>query len=181
MDSPEREVADLLAAGEVVARFDGRMEFGARALGNRSILANPSDLRVVRLINDMIKSRDFWMPFAPSILDYAGSRYVHNPKRLRYPYMIMAFDSNGETQDFQAAMHPYDGTVRPQEVYRDWNPGYYGLIQEFERRTGKGIILNTSFNLHGFPIVSSPAQALDVFTQSGLPHLALGHFLLSKA
>lgn len=180
MDDPECEIADLLARGEVVARFDGRMEFGARALGNRSILADASTPRVVRIINDMIKSRDFWMPFAPSVLDYAGPRYVRNPKQLRYPYMILAFDANGDTAAFEAAIHPYDRTVRPQEVYAEWNAPYYRLIQEFEQRTGRGIILNTSFNLHGFPLVCTPRQAIDVFVRSGLEYLALGPYLLTK-
>lgn len=176
----EKEVAHLLARGEVVARVSGRMEFGARALGNRSILADPADLRVVRIINEMIKSRDFWMPFAPSVLDRAGPRYVVNPKRLSYPYMILAFDSNGNSDGFQAALHPYDRTIRPQEVYQDWNPSYFRLMEEFEQLTGRGIILNTSLNLHGYPLVCSPEQALLVFTKSGLPHLALGNYLLSK-
>jgi carbamoyltransferase len=176
----EKEIAALLARGEVVARFSGRMEFGARALGNRSILADPADLRVVRIINEMVKSRDFWMPFAPSVMDHTGPRYVINPKRLAYPYMILAFDSNGNTDEFQAATHPYDRTVRPQEVYEAWNPQYFRLIAEFEKITGRGIILNTSLNLHGYPLVCSPDQALQVFVKSGLPHLALGNFLLSK-
>ena len=180
MDDPAGEIARLLAGGDVVARFDGRMEFGARALGNRSILADAARPRVVRVINDMIKSRDFWMPFAPSVLDYAGPRYIKNPKKLKYPYMILAFDTNGDSSAFEAATHPYDRTVRPQEVYAEWNPSYHRLIQGFERLTGRGIILNTSFNLHGYPLVCTPQQALDVFSRSGLQHLALGHYLLSK-
>lgn len=176
----EREIARLLSRGEVVARFTGRMEFGARALGNRSILADPSDLRVVRIINEMVKSRDFWMPFAPSVLENAGPRYVVNPKGLPYPYMILAFDSNGNSDGYQAALHPYDRTIRPQEVYATWNPTYHRLIAEFEGLTGRGIILNTSLNLHGYPLVCSPEQAMHVFLKSGLPHLALGNFLLSK-
>jgi carbamoyltransferase len=176
----ERAIAQLVAQGRVVARFSGRMEFGARALGNRSILADPADPRVVRVINEMVKSRDFWMPFAPSVLDRAGPRYVANPKGLRYPYMIMAFDSNGSPNEMIAAMHPYDRTVRPQEVYARWNPDYFRLIAEFEQLTGRGIVLNTSLNLHGYPLVCAPDQAVEVFVASGLPHLALGKFLLSK-
>jgi carbamoyltransferase len=180
VDDIEAETARLVAGGDVVARCSGRMEFGARALGNRSILADPSDLRVVRIINEMIKSRDFWMPFAPSVLDYAGPRYIHNPKRLAYPYMILAFDTNGNADSILAALHPYDRTARPQEVYEAWNPGYFRLLSELERLTGRGIVLNTSFNLHGEPLVWSPQQAIRVFQRSGLPHLALGPFLLSK-
>jgi len=94
--------------------------------------------------------------------------------------MILAFDSNGNPEGFQAALHPYDRTIRPQEVYQQWNPSYFRLIEEFERLTGRGIILNTSLNLHGYPLVCSPEQALHVFVKSGLPHLALGNYLLSK-
>jgi carbamoyltransferase len=180
VEDVELEIARMLAGGEVVARFSGRMEFGARALGNRSILADPSNWGVVRIINEMVKSRDFWMPFAPSVLDSAGPRYVRNQKGLAYPYMILAFDSNGNSEGFQAALHPYDRTIRPQEVYAAWNPSYHRLIAEFERLTGRAIILNTSLNLHGHPLVCSPEQALQVFLNSGLPHLALGHSLLSK-
>jgi carbamoyltransferase len=173
-------VAALLAAGEVVARCTGRLEFGARALGNRSILADPARWDVVRVINEMIKSRDFWMPFAPSILSTEADRYVRNPKGLRAPYMILAFDSTPEAGALQAAMHPYDRTIRPQIVERSWNPAYYEIIERFAARTGRGALLNTSFNLHGSPIVMGPADALDVLKRSGLRYLALGNYLVAK-
>jgi carbamoyltransferase len=176
----EGDVAQLLARGEVVARFKGREEFGARAMGNRSILADPSRPEVVKLINDAIKSRDFWMPFAPSLLDRREQDYAVNQKKVAAPYMIMAFDSTDRANEFRAACHPYDLTIRPQVVYRDWNPSYYDLLEKFERLTGRGIVLNTSFNLHGYPIVSRPEDALHVLDQSGLAWLAIGNFLLHK-
>jgi carbamoyltransferase len=176
----EAAVAELLAKGEVVARFKGREEFGARAMGNRSILADPAKPDVVKLINDAIKSRDFWMPFAPSLLDRRANDYVVNSKKISAPYMIMAFDSTDRVNEFRAACHPYDLTIRPQVVFRDWNPSYYDLLEEFERITGRGIILNTSFNLHGHPIVSRPEDALHVLDQSGLSWLAIGSFLLHQ-
>ena len=176
----EEATAELLARGEVVARFSGREEFGARALGNRSILADASRLEVVKLLNDAIKSRDFWMPFAPSVLDRRQDDYFINPKRVAAPYMMMSFDSTDRVDEFRAACHTYDLTLRPQVVYRDWNPGYYALLEAFERRTGRGILLNTSFNLHGFPIVSYPADALRVFDESKLMNLAIGGYLLKK-
>ncbi|HLL73733.1 MAG TPA: carbamoyltransferase C-terminal domain-containing protein [Pyrinomonadaceae bacterium] len=176
----EQAVADLLARGEVVARFSGREEFGARAMGNRSILADPSRPDVVKVINDAIKSRDFWMPFAPSMLDRRASDYFVNPKELPAPYMIMGFDSTDRVNEFRAACHPYDLTVRPQVVYRDWNPRYYSLLENFEAATGRGILLNTSFNLHGYPIVSYPEDALRVLDESGLNWLAIGNHLLHK-
>ena len=180
-DRIEEKIAELLVSDGVVARCAGRMEFGARALGNRSILANPSDHRVVPLINRMIKNRDFWMPFAPTILKEREADYLVNPKGLASPYMMLAFRTHEKRQgELIAALHPQDGTARPQILEEAWNPEYHRLIREFERRTGIGAVLNTSFNLHGEPIVCGPADAVDTFERSGLPHLALGHFLISK-
>ncbi|MCW5969298.1 MAG: hypothetical protein KIT57_12360 [Blastocatellales bacterium] len=180
-DDIEREAAELLASGEAVARFRGREEFGARALGNRSILADPSNTDVIKVINSMIKCRDFWMPFATSMTDRQAQGCLVNPKGVRAPYMILTFDSTGLIRDFKAGAHPYDLTVRPQVVERDWNPDYYRLIEEFERISGKrGGVLNTSFNLHGYPLVSAPVDALDVFDRSGLKHLAIEDYLLRK-
>ncbi len=175
------KIADLLVLDGVVARCAGRMEFGARALGNRSILANPSDHRVVTLINRMIKNRDFWMPFAPSILREREADYLVNPKALASPYMMLAFATNPKRRDeIVAALHPHDGTARAHVVDQAWNPDYHRVIREFERRTGIGAVLNTSFNLHGEPLVGSPADAVDTFERSGLPHLALDRWLISK-
>jgi len=180
-DNIERKIAKLLAKGEIVARAKGEMEFGARALGNRSILANPSNPKIIRVINEMIKCRDFWMPFAPSILDTRVKDYLKKPKEIPAPYMILAFDSKLEKfEKFSAAAHPYDYTIRPQEVFEEYNSDYYKLLKYFEELTGEGIILNTSFNLHGYPIVYTPEDALQVFDQSGLRYLALGNFLLQK-
>ncbi|MBI4638428.1 MAG: carbamoyltransferase [Candidatus Rokubacteria bacterium] len=177
----EEKIADLLVSDGIVARCAGRMEFGARALGNRSILANPSDPRVVPLLNRMIKNRDFWMPFAPTVLREREGEYLVNPKGLASPYMMLAFQSNPKRRDeIVAAVHPSDGTVRPQILDEAWNPAYYRVIQEFERRTGIGAVLNTSFNLHGEPVICSAEDAIDTFERSGLPHLALGRWLISK-
>ncbi len=177
----EEKIADLLVSDGVVARCAGRMEFGARALGNRSILANPSDHRVVDVINRMIKSRDFWMPFAPTILREREADYLLNPRGLASPYMMLAFPTNAKGRDeIVAAIHPQDGTARAHILDEAWNPPYYRVIREFERRTGIGAVLNTSFNLHGEPLVASAEDAVDTFERSGLPHLALGHWLISK-
>ncbi|HEX6080533.1 MAG TPA: carbamoyltransferase C-terminal domain-containing protein [Methylomirabilota bacterium] len=180
-DRIEERIAELLVSDGVVARCAGRMEFGARALGNRSILANPSDHRVVGLINRMIKNRDFWMPFAPTVLAERAGDYLVNPKGLASPYMMLAMPTRPEAREvLAAAIHPQDATARPQILERDWNPEYHAVIREFERRTGVGAVLNTSFNLHGEPIVASAADAVDTFERSGLPHLVVGHWLLSK-
>jgi carbamoyltransferase len=157
------------------------MEFGARALGNRSILANPAEPRVVKTINEMIKQRDFWMPFAPSVTAERVHDYIHKPKNIPAPYMIMAFDSVPEKISVCAAsVHPYDLTVRPQEVMQHHNPRYHRLIQDYGEITNEEIILNTSFNLHGFPMVYTPHHALATLDNSGLEHLAIGDFLISK-
>ena len=177
----EARIAELLVSDGVVARCAGRMEFGARALGNRSILANPSDHRVVGLINRMIKNRDFWMPFAPSVLREREADYLVNPKGLASPYMMLAFPTNPKRRDeIVAALHPHDATARAHIVDEAWNPAYHRVLREFEARTGIGAVLNTSFNLHGEPLVCSAGDAVDTFERSGLPHLALGRFVISK-
>jgi carbamoyltransferase len=181
VENIERLAAETLASGEIVARAKGRMEFGARALGNRSILARADNMEAVRIINDMIKSRDFWMPFAPAVLAERADDYYFKPKPMFAPYMIIAFDSRPEARSrCVAGRHPYDHTVRPQEVTEKWNPDFYRLIKHYEEITGEGIILNTSFNLHGYPIVYQPAEAIDVFDRSGLQYLALGNWWVWK-
>ena len=181
LEDIEKKVAGLLADGEIVGRVKGKMEFGARALGNRSILANPSKQNVVRVINEIIKSRDFWMPFAPSVLAESSEKYFIKPKPMISPYMMMTFDTHpDQRQKIMAALHPYDFTARPQEVIEEWNPDYYRLIKYYEEITSESLILNTSYNLHGHPIVYHPVDALDVFDNSGLEYLAIGNFLLKK-
>ena len=180
-DNIEKKVAELLSNGEVIARMKGRMEFGARALGNRSILANPQDWDTINRINKMIKKRDFWMPFAPSILGERAEDYLIKRKPVKAPYMILTFDTKPEKRKYmRAAIHPYDATARPQEVYKDWNKDYWKLIKYFEELTGEAVILNTSFNLHGYPVVYDPKDAIFVFENSGLKYIALGNFLIEK-
>ena len=174
-------IAALLAEGEIVAVSRDRMEWGSRALGNRSILASADDYQVVSRINRMIKMRDFWMPFAPSIKAESASRYIDDKKDQKPYFMTFAYRAKDDTySDLVAGSHPHDRTVRPQVVTQNANPAYHKVVSEFERRTGRGVILNTSFNIHGEPIAYSPIDAIDVFFRSGLEHLALNHFLLSK-
>ena len=179
----EEACAELLSQGQVVARFSGRCEWGARSLGNRAILAHPSHLESFYTVNDLIKARDFWMPFAPTVLDSWASRYMENydPTRVRAPHMITAFRATSlGVQHLRAAMHQGDFTIRAQVLEREVNPEYYRLLQAFERLTGVGGLMNTSFNLHGYPLVATPAQALMTFERSGLQNLVLGPFLISK-
>ena len=157
------------------------MEFGARALGNRSILANPADFATVEEINATIKIRDFWMPFTPSILSTDMGRYIVNPKEVQASYMSITFDTTTEAKrDLKAAIHPRDKTARPQCVYESWNKPYFDIISEFKAMTDIGAVLNTSFNLHGEPNVCSPKDALDTFKNSDLRWLVLGSYLVEK-
>ena len=179
MADPANEIGGLIADGKIVARFAGREEAGPRALGNRSILADPRDLRYIRKLNFAIKQRDFWMPFAASILEEDAPRYLKNPGRWAY-YMIEAFDSTTEGGEvLVGGSHPFDRTIRPQLV-NELNPCYRDVIRAFKARTGVGGVLNTSFNLHGSPVVGSPEVALDTLKKSELDAVALGPFLVTK-
>lgn len=172
-----KDIAKLLAKGKIIARFSGRDEWGPRALGNRSIMADPRDMRVIRKINFAIKQRDFWMPFAPAVLEEDQERYFKKSKFA--PYMIEAFDSKEEAKEIIAGLHSYDLTGRPQTV-NDWNVSWQAIIKEFKKITGVGGILNTSFNLHGYPLVGSLEQALWTFRNSDLDGLLLGEWLIEK-
>jgi carbamoyltransferase len=171
-------IGEFVADGKIVARFNGRLEYGPRALGNRSILADARDLRTVGRINFAIKHRDFWMPFAPTIIENYMDEYLLNPKKA--PYMILAFDTTNNRDEIIAGIHTADKTCRPQTLNKDWNPEYREVLEAFQEKTGVGGLLNTSFNLHGYPIVCSPSQALWTFENSQLDGLALGNYYLTK-
>lgn len=174
-------VADLLARGDIIARVNERCEFGARALGNRSILANPSNKDVVKEINEAVKNRDFWMPFALSILDDYKDEYIDNPKNIEARFMTIAMDTKPEKyEDIRAGTHPYDRTVRPQFVLKDNETSYYEIINAFRKKTGIPALLNTSFNLHGKPIVNTIEDSIETFEKSGIHHLLIGNKLVSK-
>ena len=157
-------------------------EFGARALGNRSILARADSPSAVRTINEAIKNRDFWMPFAPAVLAERAERYYEKPKPVESPYMMFAFRTRPERRRALAGtQHPYDFTTRPQEVRAEHNPDFHRLLEEYEALTGEAAVLNTSFNLHGEPIVYRAQDAVDVFLRSGLEYMALGNWWVEKA
>ena len=177
----EKKIGELLANNSVVGRLKGRAEWGARALGNRSILANPSSRDNVKLINEMIKGRDFWMPFATSMLYERRNDYLDITKELYAPFMSITFNTKPRAHtEIIAALHPYDLTSRPQMVKKEINPEYHAVISHFEKLTGIGGILNTSFNLHGEPNVETPLDALRTFEHSGLPCVAVGNYLIEK-
>ena len=175
------DLAKILSSNHIVARCSGKMEWGARALGNRSILANPKDWSNVEKINSKIKKRDFWMPFAPSILREKVSQYLINPKNYFSPYMMIAFDTTELAQkEIGAAIHPRDKTARAQIVDKKMNPEYWQLINEFYKLTGSPCILNTSFNLHGYPLVYTIEDAFNVFINSGLNYLVVEDYIIKK-
>ncbi len=181
-DNINTVIANLLSDGKIVARYSGREEFGARALGNRSILSDPSKIENIVKINKMIKQRDFWMPFAGSFCNDDVNGLISNPKSHYAPYMVITFDTTDSVENFIAATHPYDKTIRPQMVSESVNPNYYSIINEFQEKTKKKSgVLNTSFNLHGHPIVSSPVDALEVFDKSGLENIAVGDYIIIKS
>ena len=180
-DPTDDLVADLLVNGHVVAHSRGRMEYGARALGNRSILANASDYRMIKKINDKIKRRDFWMPFAPIILKEHMNNYMINPKGISSPYMTIAFDSTPLAKEHLcAAIHPSDHTMRPQILEKKQNPRLYKIMKKYEEKTGMGGLLNTSFNLHGEPICASPEDSIKTFLNSELDALLMDGFLITR-
>lgn len=184
LDDPELRTAELLARGHIVARCSGRMEFGARALGNRSILADPSNPSVVQTINRLIKQRDFWMPFAPAVLGERAGDYVHVPASLPHPrispHMMHACHTTERRADLTAAVHPADHTARVQMVWAELNPSFHRVIECFGRLTGRWVLLNTSFNLHGFPIVGGACDAIEVLLKSGLEDLVVDRWLIRK-
>ena len=180
-DFTAKEIALMLADGKIIARCTGRMEFGQRALGNRSILADPIDLRIKERINSAIKNRDFWMPFAPLIMDNVANNYLINPKNIECPHMAIGFETTKEGYDAMiAACHPADKSARPQILHKNDNPKVYEILEEFQKVTGRGVLLNTSFNLHGYPIVNTPKDAMHVFENSGLDGLLLENTVILK-
>lgn len=175
-----RTTAELLAKGLVIGRMHGRMEFGARALGNRSILARADSLNQVRKINSAIKMRDFWMPFAASILWERRRDYVLDNGRDSFArYMITGFRTTPRAvTELIAGLHSFDLSCRPQLVEQDWNPAYHAMLKHYERITGFGGVLNTSFNLHGDPVVCSPREAVETYIQSDLDVLTIEDYVV---
>lgn len=170
--------AESLAKGKIVGWFNGRMELGPRALGARSILANPSNAETKDIINKFVKGRQWWRPFALSMTYGAKDKYLAH--RMHSPFMILVDDVPKEKQQEVIAGVHVDGTTRPQTLEKQYNPAYYKLIEEFGKETGIPVVLNTSFNLRGEPIVCTPQEALKDFFASGMDTLAIGSFLIAK-
>lgn len=174
----EQETAKLLAEGKIVGWFQGRMEVGPRALGSRSILADPRKAEMKDLVNNRVKFRDSWRPFCPSLLYERASDYLIKPHES--PFMILTFEIKDDKKNKVPAIVHVDGTARPQLVKKEVNFRYWKLIKEFENLTGEGVILNTSFNIKGEPIVCTPEEAINCFLKTGMDVLAIGDYLVKK-
>jgi carbamoyltransferase len=176
-DAPEA-TAHLLAAGNPVAWFQGRMEFGPRALGGRSILGCPSVPGIAARINEQIKFRERWRPFCPSILDRVAPEIIQTDHPA--PFMTITFDVAEAWKSRIPEVVHADGTARVQIVARDHHPRYYALLEALERLTGNGVVLNTSLNRRGEPMICSPYDALAMFFGSDLQYLVLEDYLVTK-
>jgi carbamoyltransferase len=174
-----RETAHLLAAGKIVAWFQGGAEFGPRALGNRSILADPRRAEVRDFINREIKQREDFRPFAPSVLAEEASIYFDCT--YESPYMILVAPVRPEWREVIPSVVHLDHSARIQTVTEAMNPGYHRLLQEFKKLTGIGVLLNTSLNKRKMPIVETPEQAIDLFLNSALDALVIDGRILLKA
>lgn len=174
---PER-IAQLLADGHPVAWFQGRMEFGPRALGGRSIVGCPSAPGVADRINEQIKFRERWRPFCPSMLDTVGPRMFGSDHPA--PFMTFTFEVEEEWKTRVPEVVHEDGTARAQVLKREYNPRYYDLMVEMEKLTGNGVVLNTSLNRRGEPMICSPTDALNMFFGSDLQYLVMEDVLVVK-
>jgi len=180
-DHLAKEVAELIHSGKVVARFDGRMEYGPRALGNRSIMYHAREPEVNQWLNKRLGRTEF-MPFAPVTLYEAREKYFFNIKGAEHTaeFMTVTFDCTDQMKkDCPAAVH-IDGTARPQLIRREVNPGYYDILKEYEKISGISSLINTSFNMHEEPIVCTPFDGIRAFLQGNLDYLAIGLFLVKQ-
>ena len=175
-----KTVANILSRGEIIARFNGRMEFGERALGNRSILADPRAENIKDKINSIIKYREEYRPFAPVIIQEKVCNYFNVSETFTCHYMEKVVQIKKEFQKELPAVTHVDGSGRVQTVSEKHNLSFYQIIKEFESLTGFPIVLNTSFNIAGEPVVLSPDDALSTFYNSGLEYLMIGGFLVKK-
>lgn len=173
--------AELLGDGNVVGWVQGRSEFGPRALGNRSILADPRPAETQSVVNEMVKKRESYRPFAPSVLEDRVRDFFDVPERqTEYPFMIFVVRVKEEARSILRAITHLDGTARLHSVSRQTNPLYYELISEFGKRTGGPVLLNTSFNNNVEPIVDTVEDAITCYLTTGLHCLVIGNYVVRK-
>jgi carbamoyltransferase len=177
----ELEIARLIADNQVVGRFDGRMEYGPRALGNRSILYPAQDPDVNQWLNHRLGRTEF-MPFAPATLyEDRHENYLHiDGAEFTAQFMTITFDCTPSMKEQCPAAVHVDGTARPQLVSETSNPSFYRVLSEYKRLTGVSSVINTSFNMHEEPIVCSPEDAIRAFVDGRLDYLAIGPFLATS-
>ncbi len=174
----QQAAAQLLVDGKIVGWFQGRMEFGPRALGNRSILADPRKAAMKDILNRQVKHRESFRPFAPAVL--AGRAEEYFKPHDQSPFMTKIAGVLPQVRELIPAVVHVDGTARLQTVSRESNPVFYGLIEKFCRLTNIPVVLNTSFNIRGEPIVCTPGDAIACYLGTGMDALAIGSFLLTK-
>ncbi len=176
--NPEKVAAKLISDGKILGWFQGRMEAGPRALGNRSIVADPRRKEIKDILNAKIKHREYFRPFAPSVLaEKAHEWFAIKKGSLSSDFMLFAYDVNEDKKKYIPAVIHVDGTSRIQTVRKETNPRYYKLIKEFEKLTGIPILLNTSFN-DMEPIVCSPKDAINTFIRTSIDYLVMGNVLV---
>jgi carbamoyltransferase len=178
VNDPACVAAELLTQGKILGWFQGRMEFGPRALGSRSILADPRDPEMTAKVNNAVKFREWWRPFAPSMKKEVAPDFVESATDS--PFMILTAQVRAEKRAVIPAVTHVDGSARPQTVEKEVNPLYWRLIDEFGKRTGVPVVMNTSFNLRGEAIVNTPTDAVRTFFSSGMDALVIGSFLVEK-
>jgi len=178
------QVVERLVGGKVIGWYQGRFEWGPRALGHRSIIADPRNPEMKDIVNAKIKFREPYRPFAPSVLAQCAEKYFDLPKAAsHYParYMLYVVPVRPEQQATLPAITHVDGTGRLQTVFKEQSERYYGLIERFGQATGVPVILNTSFNLRGEPIVTTPANAFNTFVKSEMDTLVLDNYIVEKS
>lgn len=177
-DDPSRAAAELVAAGKVIGWFQGGLEFGDRALGNRSILADPRDESMKERVNALVKYREGFRPFAPAIQAERVEEYSEGARPT--PFMEKVFPIRADKRAVIPAVTHNDGTGRLQTVTEAQNPLFYRLIGAFGALTGVPVVMNTSFNVKGEPMVCSPQDAISTFFTSGLDALVMGNYVIRK-
>lgn len=178
IDNPGLIAAELISQNKIIGWFQGRSEYGPRSLGNRSILANPLNKNMKDKINKKIKFREEFRPFAPSVLEEQCHKYfkMKNPS----PFMTVAYDVNESTKNLLPSIVHINNTARVQTVNKIENRRYHELLENFKNITGDSVVLNTSFNIMGQPIVEKPLEAISTFNGCGMDHLIVGNYLISK-
>jgi carbamoyltransferase len=178
LSDPAATAAEFLTQGKILGWYQDRMEFGPRALGSRSIIADPRDPEMNSKVNNAVKFREWWRPFAPSLKKEIAPEYLESA--YDSPFMILTAQVRSEKRQVIPSVTHVDGSARPQTVEKEINPLYYRLIDEFGKRTGVPVIMNTSFNLRGEAIVHTPTDAIRTFFSSGMDALVLGSFIVNK-